>query len=359
MSIPDDDQFEICVIGTGGGYGESILVHVGKKDWIIVDSCKDPNTGKVLPIEYLETIGVNVEEDVKLIICTHWDDDHIRGLSFMLSKCKMASLCISMVSDQSKFLQMVSLDHKKLSRVGSMSSTKELMECLKIMCERDLSIVRAVQDKILYASRIFTNPVEVISLSPSDESIRLFDYEVSRLIDDYGSPSAKLLQTQNQKSVVLLLKLGTHRAILGSDLEVTGSNKTGWECVLANSNTIDGKASYFKIPHHGSKNGYHIDIWNSLLTTHPEATLTPWNKNKKLPVAEMVEKYKGHTPNLYITSNISPTKAKRRDPDMEKVINRFNSSIREVRFYRGMIRSRIKVAASKWTTVLFDSAAKL
>lgn len=359
MDHPPNTQFEVTVIGTGGGYGETVLIHLGQREWIIVDSCKDPHSGKILGLEYLTTIGVNLETDVKLIVCTHWDDDHIRGISELLAECKNSIFCISAVSDQKKFLQLVSLDFEKLNKLGSMSSTKELMACLQINEKRATPIRRALQDRVLYATSSNGHPVEVLALSPSDESIKLFDYEISRLIADFGSPARKLIQSSNQKSVVLLLKLGRHRAILGADLEVTGSPLTGWECILQSCTTIDKKSSYIKISHHGSENGYHVDIWNNLLDSNPQAMLTPWNRNKSLPRPAMVAKYKSHTHNLYITSVINSTGPKRRDSDIAKAIERLGYKPREIRFYRGIIRSRIDQSHDTWQTKLFENAKKL
>lgn len=352
-------QFEVTVIGTGGGYGETVLIHLGDREWVVIDSCKDPRSGTILGLEYLQSIGVNLETEVKLIICTHWDDDHIKGISTLLAACKNSIFCISAVNDQDKFLQLVSMDYEKLEKLGSISSTKEFMRCLEIIEERQAPIRKAVQDRNLYSKTLNSDRIEVFSLSPSDESIRLYDHEISRLITEFGPPARKLIQSANEKSIVVFLKLSQHRVILGADLEVTGSNLTGWECILQSCSSIDRKSSYIKISHHGSENGYHIDIWRKLLELNPQATLTQWNKNKGLPQPAMVTKYKSHTTNLYITSDITSTSPKKRDSDIEKAIDRLGYKPREVRFYRGIIRSRIMQTGTIWQTDLFDSARKL
>jgi beta-lactamase superfamily II metal-dependent hydrolase len=356
---PTIDQFEVTVIGTGGGYGETVLIHLGQREWVVIDSCRDPRTGTILGLEYLKNIGVNLTTEVKLIMCTHWDDDHIKGISNLLRECKNAIFCISAVNDKDKFLQLVSLDFEKLEKLGSISSTKEFMSCIDIIDGRGAAIQRAVQDRILYSSTLVGERIEVISLSPSDESIRLYDHEISRLITEFGSPARKLIQSPNEKSIVTFLKLGKHRAILGADLEVTGSNLTGWECILQSATSIDKKSTYIKISHHGSQNGYDVNIWSNLLETDPQAALTPWNKNKGLPQPAMVAKYKAHTNSLFITSDVTATSAKKRDSDIEKAIERLGYKPREVRFYRGIIRSRIKQAETTWQTDLFDNARRL
>lgn len=362
-SLPSSNQFEVTLIGTGGGYGESIVAHLGNEEWLIVDSCQSPNTDAVLPLEYLESIGVNLERSVKLIVCTHWHDDHIHGMSKVLTKCTSASMVFAKINDTKKFLRLVGFDVKKLDDVGSISSTKEFNECIDIIEARRIGIKTAGPDRLLYTLRVDDNTTsEVHSLSPSDEAISNFDSEISQLITEYGESRKKIIvDSPNDKSVVLYLKLGKHNVLLGADLELTSSDKRGWLDILNNSTTIKGKkASYFKIPHHGSKNGYHEKIWIDLLESDPNASLTPWNKGKGLPTPEMLAKMKEHTKNLYITSpKLASSKPKKRDRDIEKIIDKFKYKLSEVKFSKGLIRNRIAIGDTEWTTEVFDSAFKI
>ncbi len=81
MDLPASHIAEVSLIGTGGGYGESSVIHVGNNEWIVIDSCINPNTFQCLPLEYLRKIGVDVKTQVKSIVCTHWHNDHIQGMS--------------------------------------------------------------------------------------------------------------------------------------------------------------------------------------------------------------------------------------------------------------------------------------
>ena len=42
MKAPPSDVVEVSLIGPG--YGESIVVHIGDGEWIIVDSCLEENS---------------------------------------------------------------------------------------------------------------------------------------------------------------------------------------------------------------------------------------------------------------------------------------------------------------------------
>ena len=84
FSPPSAEQLEISVFGPG--YGECIVVHLGHGDWLINDSCVD-STGEPVALYYLRRIGVRVEDQVKLIVASHWHDDHVRGLREIVARC--------------------------------------------------------------------------------------------------------------------------------------------------------------------------------------------------------------------------------------------------------------------------------
>src|SRR5688572_29738807 len=115
-SPPGADEFEITVLGTGGGYGESIVIHLGNGSWMIIDSCKSPFSPLALPIEYLRKLGVNTNDQVKIILSTHFDDDHIHGLSNVVQECASAKWFISRLVDHQKFLRLVGLEYKKAEK---------------------------------------------------------------------------------------------------------------------------------------------------------------------------------------------------------------------------------------------------
>jgi glyoxylase-like metal-dependent hydrolase (beta-lactamase superfamily II) len=110
---PKPNVAEVTILGTGGGYGESIIIHIGNNKWVIVDSCIDPHTRKNLPLNYLSSIGVNYRENVILIVCTHWHDDHIRGISHILSECLNSTFCMSNQTDKEKFSLFIQMDKVK------------------------------------------------------------------------------------------------------------------------------------------------------------------------------------------------------------------------------------------------------
>lgn len=363
FDLPEPNIVEITLIGTGGGYGESVVVHLGNNAWIVVDSCQNPNTRESLPLLYLKKIGVNIENDLKLIICTHWHDDHLLGLSQLLNEAKNANFCFTEATDKKKFLQLIELDYEKLNKEASNSSTVEFGACLEIIRSRKKRrVVLAKENTTLLAVNSAPNiRSEVIALSPSDQTILNFGSEISSLITEFGESRKKIIiRTPNEKSIAIFLKLGVHRSILGSDLEVSPNDKEGWLNILDNNTVIDMKSSLFKIPHHGSENGYHVRIWNELLEPNPVAKLTPWNKNNRLPTAEMLQLYSNHTNNLYMTAPVISAKPKKRDKSIEKIINSLKCKIHEVKYDEGIIQARNDLSKiQKWEIEILKGAIKI
>lgn len=356
-------MIEINLIGTGGGYGESLAIHLCNGDWIVIDSCIDPNTRSSLPLNFLREKNVDLEM-VKLIICTHWHDDHIGGISALLESCPKAKFSFARVNDVKKFLQFVSLDYQKLKSVASNSSTTEFNRCLELLQSSERNPVFASIDRQLYSSKCQEVNLEIFALSPSDKSSQIFDKEISQLIKDYGPTNKKLTKySPNERSVVILLSCGSKVALFGSDLEVNEDQNLGWLDIVNNSVVVKkfGKAGYIKIPHHGSKNGYHDNIWEVLVKKNSIGTMTPWNKKTKLPTGEMIGKYKVLTSRLFITSQIDlGNKPKKRDSKITKMINEFNPTLREIKYHYGVVSTEFDIGSNEeWRIDLTGTAVEL
>lgn len=356
---------EINLLGTGGGYGESIVIGINNDDFIIVDSCYNPTTSEVLPLAFMKSKSINPDQ-VKLIICTHWHDDHIIGLSKILKECTNSLFSFAKVNDLQKFLRLISIDFQKItSSSTSNSSTVEFNECLNICRDRNIQIKYSNPDRLLFSKAYGEVNFQLYSLSPSDFSTDIFDQEISTLIEKCAARNIKIInQTPNDRSVALLLEIGKYRALLGADLEVKTDRKLGWLDVVENSSltSTTAKGSYFKIPHHGSENGYHDEIWSKLLTDKPIGCLTPYNRKVKLPTERMLDKYKALTKEIFITSDrYLSKKPKKRDKKISKTIKQFNDTLHEIKYVYGVITSYIDATEPEptWTTSIEGSACRI
>jgi beta-lactamase superfamily II metal-dependent hydrolase len=356
---PGENIGEISLIGTGGGYGESCVIHVGHGNWIVIDSCIDPNTGTCLPLQYLNNIGLDVSKAVKLVLCTHWHDDHIRGMSTLFKLAKSAAFVVGHAIDLPKFLKLVSLDYQKMAHESSNVSTFEFNTCLETAIDEGRRRVTASHDKVLQTFKFPEYESSIVALSPSQWTMEQFDLEISTLMSEFGRSNRQIIvKSPNAKSVVSLIKFGSHRALMGADLECSADMREGWTQIIDHSQVIDKKFTFFKVSHHGSKNAYDTRIWLELLEDNPIATITPWNKRNGLPTEEMLKTLVNHTEHLYITSPLKKLRAKERHKTIEKMIKDFNPSVNEFRYSKGIIRSRIDILddQSQWTVECFDTA---
>jgi len=361
-SIPEHIA-EVTLIGTGGGYGESCVIHLCDNNWIVIDSCIDPFTNESLPLKYLLDNNVNIECDVKLVVCTHWHDDHILGLSQILSRAKSCDFIMARAHDRQKFLSFVSLDYEKAIYGHLLSSTLEFVNCLQIIEREGINIVLAGENKILFSNKRSSLCSQVISLSPSDYVIMEFDKEISTMITEFGVTNKKVvIKKPNPKSVALYLKLGDHRVLLGSDLEYSNDPRTGWLNIIEYNNVIDKKSNLFKVPHHGSINAFHDRIWIDLLDKNAIFCLTPFNKGKPLPEENMVDKMLDFTDSLFITSMIKAnSKSKKRsNRSIEKMIEKNRPSLTEIKYSYGAINCQVDLTdpTSRWSVTTLGEGLK-
>src|SRR6516225_10111580 len=104
-SLPRSDELELSVFGPG--IGESLVVHLGWGSWMVVDSCMNEARDKAVALDYLEQLGIDVASQFKLIVVTHWHDDHIRGISQLLGVARSAIFACSAALNNEEFMTLV------------------------------------------------------------------------------------------------------------------------------------------------------------------------------------------------------------------------------------------------------------
>ncbi|MCI0454175.1 MAG: MBL fold metallo-hydrolase [Candidatus Dadabacteria bacterium] len=363
-SAPSLDEVEISIFGPG--YGESILCHLGNNCWIIIDSCIDPDSKQPYTLTYLKNIGVNTERSVRHIIATHWHDDHIRGLGFIVEECKSADFICSEALKSNEFLTLVSACGKRsmMTSSGVAEFYKILQTLIGYKPQRIPSF--AIEDRclkrILPENSALGLPCEIHSLSPSDYSVLLTKIEIANLIPKEKTTKRRVLEiSPNHLSVVLLIIIGDLCILLGSDLEEIGNAQTGWTKIVNSQSRPIKKASLFKIPHHGSKNADLQDVWTEMLNSKPIAVLTPFAKgNVYLPTKNDVTRICSRTENAYVTAIPRWRKSRTRPSTVEKTIRESGIKIKQYNQTLGQIRIRTKpTEGNNFTLDLFGEALKL
>jgi len=314
-SPPQPNEIEVSIFGSR--IGECILIHLPNEKWMIVDSCLHPESKEPVALSYLNGIGVDVANNVELIVITHWHDDHIQGISSLVSACHSARVCFSSAMLKEEFLTLISVYSADNSLVDRYTSgTREMANTLKELKVRPASdpskpnfIVPVVADRTLYND----DTCSVISLSPSDKSYSRAIASFSSLIPSSNSDRKTLPAPEsNDNSIVLWISWQNFTVLLGSDLEENRDEQIGWKAIINSPIKPTGQANLFKIPHHGSITGHPDDVWGDMVKEDALCLLTENTRGRySIPTPKDVERIKEFTSNLYCASLPKQKKVKR------------------------------------------------
>ena len=346
-SPPGNDEIELTLLGPG--YGESICLHVGNGIWILVDSCLD-TTRKPRPLVYLESIGVDPAHAVRLVVASHWHDDHIRGMARLVEVCGRASFCCASVLCREEFLVAVhALEGRHLSARGS--GLREMHGVFSRLRQGSVSLKQAVCNRLIYSG----STCKIWALSPSDGAFLKFLKNVGTLLPREGEAKTRVPSlSPNEAAVALWVEIGDNQLLLGSDVE-----KGAWAEILRTREPT-GKASAFKVPHHGSVSAHEPNVWKEMLDTDPVAVLTPWLRfGRSLPTQRDAQRILSHTPNAYSTARTSSS-ATRRSTAVERTIRESGIKLRRLVLSPGAIRLRRRIdSPAGWEVEMFGPACHL
>lgn len=409
ITQPDVDVAEVTLIGGPHGYGESVVIHIGNGEWIIVDSCIDPSTKECLPLSYLQKMGVDIANRLKYVICTHWHKDHIDGISQLLEACGSDTIFALSCAEDRKTL--VYEYASNFDYTGRSKILEELTNTFRIVSQKQIKVKRVEQDKLIFKK----GNVQCFALSPSEFEIRQFETniasamsrfnrvvdEISKMVqepsqiieeatdiqheffksiknvldeegaeDDIVKNSVRDLVEykdankieKNNRCVAMLISFGLHHVVLGADLEVSCID-SGWHSVIGCECMNGIKANLLKIPHHGSKTGYLKEFMDHCIEPQATAKLSTWITGAKtLPESKILKEYHAHTSNLFITNDLLlKYKNTEKDKTIRKIMNERTEEIIEILPQLGIIQSRIHIdsKSNEWETTLFGSAKRL
>jgi Metallo-beta-lactamase superfamily len=358
LTVPPPDVIEVSLIGPG--YGESIIVHLGDGEWMIVDSCiqrLDEGGSQSAAVAYLREIGVDPSQ-VSRVIATHWHDDHIGGLSQVIDECASAVFCCAMALREKEFIGFAAV-YAEADPSPIVRSTREIMDVLGLLESRGKVPIFLVRDTLV---RRTNRNVSVYALSPSSERIRDF---LARLAA--SMPALKTTRTRmgdmspNAIAVALFIDLGTDAILLGADVEETPGG--AWSTIIVTSEAMRGhRSSMYKVAHHGSETAECAAIWDTLPFPKPFAILTPnTHLSRPLPSAEAVERILERTPHAYSTARLTSTAPRRRDIAVERTLRENGWRIRAVEPKAGHVRLRRRLGdpTGDWCVELRRNATHL
>ena len=323
-SLPRPHELEVSVFGPG--VGECAVIHLGDGDWVVVDSCIDRKSRRPIALEYLNSIGVDPRSQIRLVVATHWHDDHIQGLAELLETAANARFVNSAAYSFKDLLRVVELGSKLTARS---SATREFDAIVTVLESRRLNHqsrdavgpIPALANKKLLALTDPTRSIscEIFALSPADGVFSHAEAELRFALSAIQERRRPARQGPNQLSVVLLLKVGVLDVLLGADLEHVPGTTEGWQAIIDSKERPNGRALFFKVSHHGSQNADCPDCWTELLSERPIAVVTPYTP-AGLPKQSDLIRLCSRTPEVLLTSDPREYRLPRRDPVVERTL---------------------------------------
>ena len=349
---PVDDELEVSVFGPG--VGESVVVHLGHGDWMVVDSCLNPKTRVPAALEYLDDLGVAIGSALKLLVITHWHDDHVRGAAKIFQRAEAARIvCSAKDHGQALFEALATARAARLPGTGF----DELAEILDILHDRRLPGQRpesvgpvwAAEGKMLLqrlAGADGRRPMKVVALSPSDSTLTLATHELRQFLPRLAAPERRAVRlTPNARSVVVFAETGTRAVLLGGDLENTINPATGWNAIVKSPLRPATRSEVFKVPHHGSVGADNDDVWQQMLTDDPVACVTPFSRGRlPLPTTADLRRLAGRTCRVFCTRRARGPKPRRKPATVERTVHEVVRRRRSMEGPLGHIRVRGSLA---------------
>lgn len=354
-SPPRADEIEITVMGPG--YGESVVIHLGNGQWMIVDSCVDsfdPDKPSA-PLKYLSRIGVKFEKAVKFIVVTHWDDDHVRGMADVVESCSSADFFTTDVFTNEKFISFVQAMAADRGHANG-GNVENIRRIINYLYDAQKTI------KIAGPARLINQNPKIFSWSPSDFDKSEFLKSIMRMHPKAGeSICTAVTGDSNLASIVLTIEWSDVSVLLGADMEHSPDNRRGWGAVVSEyikANVMLG--DLVKIPHHGSVTGHDDRMWDQMLSANPISIITPFTKrpiSSRPPTTNDIKRISGKSRNLYVTARNEKIKSIRKGWAVERTLRDGMISLSNQKKQLGIVRHR-RIPNDHWKSEYFGAAYK-
>lgn len=356
---PAATEVEVTLLGPGRG--ESVVVHLGGGEWLIVDCCAS-KAGGAAPLTYLDGIGVE-PSSVRWLVASHWHDDHVRGFGQLVERCPRARVAQAAALERDEFLSLVVMADDLM--VDGPSGVDEMRRTLGALADSGRAhpeFVRADQRLDLVAASADGPGFELWALSPSNESlaVALTDFANSgAAVDDSRRTVPR--PHRNPSAVVLHVRVGDVSLLLGADLETDGSNERGWQAIVRSTGRPTQPAHFLKVPHHGSANAHDDAMWADLLVADVHAGVTPFRGGRtSLPRESDKARIAGRTPNAWLTRGSAVAGRPRRPNAVQRTLRETVRSIDVISVDPGRVTMRCDAATpGQWVVDAPSPAERL
>lgn len=349
MAPPAAEEIEVSVFARG--VGECVLVHCGDNHWIVVDSFRGADR-RPIALSYLEDLSISPDA-IKLVALSHWHDDHVQGAAELVAAATHAGVALPATLCGDEFRALVQ-QYSAVVPGDFTSGVHELIGVLGALKGRKADRVFALANMVLFERQ----GIRVDALSPSHEDMEQFMIAMREWAAEGAADKRLSKPRRNDTSVALSVRAGDELLLLGADLEVRGQ-LSGWQAVHETAWGSRGRASLFKIAHHGSITGHYEPVWVEMLNADVPAVLTPYNRGvKKLPSPEDVNRICDRTTNAFSASATASRSAERQHNSVTRTL-----AEADIKLYRtpnvGHIRFRKRVAEAGWRIEIFGSGHQL
>jgi beta-lactamase superfamily II metal-dependent hydrolase len=365
ISSPQASEIEVSLFGPG--YGECAVLHLGGGEWMVVDSCIDSSSGRPVALQYLEGLGVEPSDAVRLVVATHAHDDHIAGIANVLLACQSASFVRPAATTREEFVALLEADEESevSLRVAAYREYRLVEQILESRHRGSMTrpVIRGLADRVLFERvESATLPAaRVLALSPSDEALDRSLVALRALLPTGGVIRRLSTNDPNTMALALSIEVGDATVLLGADLESGPIPNCGWAGVSKNVLLPAQKATVYKVAHHGSSGAHSQFVWSSLLNDEVIAILSPHRRGRTpLPSPQDRARICAVAPRSYITA----------DPDFRMMGGSTRARAAEIRGAVETVRlaegetgqiqlRRSLVAGSDWRIELFRPARSL
>lgn len=358
---PPNDVVEVSVFGPG--VGESIVIHLGNQDWMIVDSCRD-SSGSIPELAYLRRIGVSPPEAVRLVVGTHAHDDHFAGLAEVLDECRTAYFVCSAAGVKEEYLALLGIE-QRISATGRRRAIEEYGEIHRIIQQRgrddrgNKHLRYAIENSVLFERpRGENGAVSVRAISPSHEAITRARTALAQQFPIPGQQVRSRPIDPNILAIALWIDVAGTSILLGADLLV-GPTGCGWKAAVSNFRT-DQRAGIVKIPHHGSPTSHHDEAWERFLIESPISVVAPYRAGvRPRPSETDAKRIIRMSGAAYVTSTPGRVAMTRAAKAETARLGPLAQNVRQLSGIAGQVRARAVIGTSKWDVDLVRPAREL
>ena len=307
--LPVPARGDLTLYLVGPGVGESIVAIMPDLRAVVVDVCEHGTAN--LTLDLLATLDVAA---VDLMVISHPDLDHVRGLDELLTKKPPTELWRYPLEPRAReFALGWARRRKKTPLANALAALGSFLR------KSDSETFSAT-----YGDRLWPHDsasYRIHALAPTtydlDLALRAWDRRLARgsaaldkWLDEVVTGKRPLGDTPNLVSLALTIEYGARRVLLGGDVLCgTKSPKSGWKGVErllkkhGRLHLLQALAAV-KVPHHGSPGAFDANTWahhsTGAAAGEPIALIAPYSPSA-LPHQSTLMSLRKHARTLLIT----------------------------------------------------------